>query len=68
MYEPVDKPGEPPAIARVLPDAQPGDIWRCDDCDALWRIRVRSTGGMFPMHVPEWRKAGWWLRFLYRMT
>jgi hypothetical protein len=40
----------------LVPDGEFGDLWRCDDCNTLWRITLSHN----------WRRALWWQRILNR--
>lgn len=72
---------EGPSIgfAETIPDGHRGDLWRCDNCQTLWRIgescdwcdrtgRTDGRCGAHIVHMPAlaWRPATPWQRLIHR--
>ncbi|RCG31920.1 hypothetical protein DQ384_05085 [Sphaerisporangium album] len=61
---------------RGNPTGQSGDLWRCDECHALWRIgHACDACDRYSTPHPgahavglAWRPARWWQRLRYHRT
>lgn len=61
----------------TVPDGSLGDLWRCDECNRLWRVGLVcdlcDRHGDYPhggMHATgyRWRPARWWQRIAHHRT
>lgn len=52
-----------------LPDGRRGDLWRCDDCEKLWRVVMKGPGRRDASRpVWAWRPATLWQRWRNPVT